>query len=696
VTDVNNTGTFGEATLTSNPAKLFICGDSATIEMSATVATGGSTTYIGWRIETESGCGKDLMPVDHANPNEGNPYAPCNKKQSALTVGDPAVRRFYAKAFCDGNMNCVKDADEDYYYAADGSVIEVQVFLAKVEIAMDGDRDGTINFNDPDDAKYLFWVNDDHDTKHYNSMEHQEQEDDSAEWFDAADTSPNCDDDHIGMKGGKKVIDPGGTPGWENPPPEEQNCRRDLEDFTPLHIRVDNSTATASGITYWLQYATTTTDTPKVNIFKAVVTNTSYLTDGAIADDQIKELKLLSVADSEVPLPNANIKAGNVVSPFILEGAAPGKGDLTIIVRYGTTEICRKAVTLELRPITKCYQVFRIETVGEVSEDETAGWYNSDFTKSDDYLLWVHGFNVNAIDKAYWPGTIFKRLWWRGYTGHFGWFEWPCETVGWLELNADIFDNSENTAWQCGDALLDRINKLNSGGHSGKVRLVAHSQGNIMAGEALRNASGVVLHTYIATQAAIAGDHYQAGLIENPEHYWQPFPTTPTVISKYPVSPGKDAPYLSTVFGKVLPGRVHAYYNPVDYALRSSLFSWERNNAGKPDLLRHYTEGDGVPVSYEPSAGDRFYRDTVIPFFFETTLEFPLDRFDIFSYAAEARSFAVGTDPPVGFVGNRDLGDWEYDGRHYSHSRQLRSNIVDEHDYWSAIVEDCALSTSVP
>jgi hypothetical protein len=130
VTDVNNTGTFGEATLTSNPAKLFICGDSATIEMSATVSL-GATTYIGWRIETESGCGKDLMPVDHANPNEGNPYAPCNKKQSALTVGDPAVRRFYVKAFCDGNANCVKDADEDYYYAADGSVIEVQVFIIK-------------------------------------------------------------------------------------------------------------------------------------------------------------------------------------------------------------------------------------------------------------------------------------------------------------------------------------------------------------------------------------------------------------------------------------------------------------------------------------------------------------------------------------------------------------------------------------
>jgi pimeloyl-ACP methyl ester carboxylesterase len=132
VTDVNNTGTFGEATLTSNPAKLFICGDSATIEMSATVSL-GATTYIGWRIETESGCGKDLMPVDHANPNEGNPYAPCNKKQSALTVGDPAVRRFYVKAFCDGNANCVKDADEDYYYAADGSVIEVQVFIIKAE-----------------------------------------------------------------------------------------------------------------------------------------------------------------------------------------------------------------------------------------------------------------------------------------------------------------------------------------------------------------------------------------------------------------------------------------------------------------------------------------------------------------------------------------------------------------------------------
>ena len=73
------------------------------------------------------------------------------------------------------------------------------------------------------------------------------------------------------------------------------------------------------------------------------------------------------------------------------------------------------------------------------------------------------------------------------------------------------------------------------------------------------------------------------------------------------------------------------------------------------------------------------------------------DRFRIFAYAAEARSFALGTiDPTNEATEIRGFGSFAlqtmprpYDRKHYSHSRQLRSSIVDEGAYWARVMADC-------
>lgn len=552
-------------------------------------------------------------------------------------------------------------------------VDKVKVTALKVDIAMDGNRDDAINFDDPADARYLFWVNNDYDVMHWEeNMWHED--DDSAPYDPWPSTTPipkNCDDNYIGqiVYGGAQI----------NP----HNCRRDLEDFTRLHIRIEDAITKMSGIEYYLKFEGVTAGSPSVNIFEAVDESLAYLQVGAAADQQIEKTKLLTVASSEVPLPNAYIKNLGQVTPFLLEGKCEGKGRLTLIVKKDGTELCRKAVLLELRPIGKFYQVFQVAMAGQNSAEVSAG-YNSDFTSTDDYLLFVHGFNVDSTGKAYWPGTVFKRLWWQGYKGHVGWFDWPCVVRDWWDLNPEFFDNSENIAWQCGGALLHRINQLNAGAHAGKVRLMAHSQGNIIAGEALRNASGVAVQAYLATQAAIAGDHYSAGLPQNPNSYGQLFPTTPNILTSDPLA---GSPYLSGIFSHVGIFGVFAYINNADYALRRGMFSWERNNAMKPDLNYWYHEVDGVVDTYV-WPNEYFFYDDLLPGF--RVLSYPNDRFEIYSYAAESRSFALGTDGVAGFA----LFDLQnvplpYNEAHYSHSRQLRSNIVDEEAYWRRVVENC-------
>jgi hypothetical protein len=309
--------------------------------------------------------------------------------------------------------------------------------------------------------------------------------------------------------------------------------------------------------------------------------------------------------------------------------------------------------------------------------------YNDDFVKSNDYLLFVHGFNVNDTEKKQWPATVFKRLWWQGYTGHVGFFDWPCEA---LDLsNPKCYDNSDFNAWQCGAALRNRFVSLNSGKHSGKVRVIAHSQGNIITGEAIRRSPNNILHTYIATQAAISGDCYQSGL----KPYFTSY-TTPNVRANYPQT---GEPYLTGIDKKV--GKRFNYYNIGDYALRTmSLFSWEANNKMRPDIDYWYTEGDNDIDTYKPDLGDRFYY-AIVPYINERSLLFPANTFEIFSYDAEARASAIGVLPSMdkGIFTSFNLRNapLRYDNQHYSHSRQFRSNIVAEWQYWSKVIGNAAL-----
>lgn len=475
--------------------------------------------------------------------------------------------------------------------------------------------------------------------------------------------SPDYNNDYIGFKSG-----PGSS------------CRRDLEDFTRLHILIDSNAANLPGITYWMRFENTTSGSPSVNIFEAINESMDYLENGTIADQQIQKTTLITIGSAEVQLPSQYIKAGNQRSPFILEGRAAGKGDLTIVVKVNGNEVCKKAVTLELRPITQFYQVFQVATVGQNSTNVSAS-YNPDFTSSDDYLLFVHGFNVNAIDKAYWPGTVFKRLWWRGYKGHFGFFDWPCDLFSFVNLQC--YDDSDYNAWRCGAALLDRINQLNNGDHSGKVRLLAHSQGNVVAGEALRLASGQVAHTYIASQAAIPADCYQTGVSEYFSNY-----STPNVFLTYPPTSNT---YLTGVSGKA--GQFFSFYNTEDYALHSAWAgSWEWNNAARPDAHYHYV---GPTNAYDTAAQptpSRFYYD-VLPYVppAPRDMVFTNDTFEIFSYAAEARGSALGVQSSMNDFTTFDLSasPLNYTSEHYSHSRQFRSNIVDEKVYWSEVISDC-------
>jgi hypothetical protein len=306
--------------------------------------------------------------------------------------------------------------------------------------------------------------------------------------------------------------------------------------------------------------------------------------------------------------------------------------------------------------------------------------------------MFVHGWNMTPDDKTQFADTMFKRLWHQGYKGRFGAYRWPTFFTPSAEVNN--FNGSEERAWSSAAPLArllqDRSTIFNVGGSS-RVRVFGHSMGNIVCSEALRGLWPTApVHTYISGQAALAAHCWDD---TNPRwmnmgiqwsntaniyrSYWQP-------------AAGTDAPHKweadgrpSYMHSSYMPGNVKYvnHYNTDDWALKS----WELNQKLKPAIGYHY---GWVPGSALGSA-HRFYKNLISP----TTLVCPANRFQIFSWASEVRSFATGAEPATRgmfsvFV-NLRAAPYSFDDKHKGHSAQFRSTIQKRWVYWRKFLVDC-------
>jgi len=441
----------------------------------------------------------------------------------------------------------------------------------RVDIAMDGNRDGEIDFDDPEDKEYLFWVNNDYDVEHFDENDVQLQQDDNV-----SGDHTNCDDDTIG----NSVLGGG--------------CERDLEDFTRLNIRVGENTASLPGVTYWIRFGLTPSS-PSVNIFEAVDGTTSYLTDINQSSQQIKKNRINSqpVTEVERQIDNQFIKANGETTTFLLEGCSVGEGDLTFVVKVDGEEFCSESVFLELKDISFFYKKYTATVTGQkwdaqVSSTATPPTGGDYLPETDEMFLFVHGWNMSPATKTAWAETVFKRLWWQGYKGGVALFDWPTlydYNAGvyfwqWWDLITEShhFDNSEYISWLSADALIDVFSELNA---NGKLRVLAHSMGNVVTASALHKYPETLppLHTYIAAQAAISAHYYDNGVYANEPAVGVTI-ETPDVMGHYSdcLSDFSYPPYMDGKTNNVT--YLFNYHNYGDFALRK----WNLNNHGQRQL----------------------------------------------------------------------------------------------------------------
>jgi pimeloyl-ACP methyl ester carboxylesterase len=147
------------------------------------------------------------------------------------------------------------------------------------------------------------------------------------------------------------------------------------------------------------------------------------------------------------------------------------------------------------------------------------------FLSGSDTVVLVHGWNnTDGTQTNGPPGdskkasaeTAFKRLYWQGFRGNVTAFDWPTfadqegPVQGYPDLLNFSYNASEYQAFRSGRSLM---NFLQGQKATGPVHLLAHSMGNVVAAEALRqwtaagNAQPLVTN-YVAMQGALSAGAY--------------------------------------------------------------------------------------------------------------------------------------------------------------------------------------------
>jgi hypothetical protein len=634
--------------------------------------------------------------------------------------------------------------------------------LSAPELALDANRDGEIKLPSADDSDatsadkpFRFWLNDDDDRQH------------------TVDGSDSEEDD---LGGGEQI-------GLKADCLEDRpQSKRDLEDYARLWISTQGLNSAFKDETnplyLGLQWTDTNGTTPAIKIVKHVETDggTKYLTDDTVAQQQYTaagaiqgitntypNLTLVDASDTDgrfFVLPKSLFSDLSETAPktyLLFEGVQVGKGQLRLVILKKDGSTYTKigdgpGVWMDLKKIEDFYERWTVGDTdggtpwsaavrkkttiaanGNVYSYSDGFAYASDAPEEMKYILYVHGWNMQAWEKNRFAETAFKRLYWQGYKGRFGVFCWPSTYSFEPPLSAILdgtnYDQGEWAAWKSATPLKDLLVSLN-GTYGGQVNVMAHSMGNVVTGEALRLASqqgtGQIVRAYVASQAAVPAHCYDGARSEDIAAVFGFWTSIGRFFDGSTQLPNVYPDWLTS--NGAATGRRVNFYNVNDYALWHDV--WELNQAFKPDRpdgsaqpwYYGYEDNLGAPPTLH-SSFIRFdhYNTDADPVGIEErqlgTQAAVGDRYEIMAFASESRTMAVGAAGALPGLRVLDLtGVWPSDnqsvklhtdtghpdGLNYSahkwHSAQFRSTNMRQNGYWKALLDDRGfnLSTTTP
>jgi hypothetical protein len=484
-------------------------------------------------------------------------------------------------------------------------------------------------------------------------------------------------------------------------------CQRNLENFARLWVCGLPNLPTSQGYAVTLGPYTYNTS---INLYAAYETNggTGYLTDTNIAAAQIGSgygNMLAHIGDGTYPyytLPVDN-NGQPLLTRFLFEGVNPSAGNLALTISQNGQTIAQAFVYLNLQDIKNLYEQAEVTNVIQtwpemVQQPKTSGFeiLNSPPYSSYDaqqLAVFVHGWRMTEWDYEDFSDTMFKRLYWQGYQGRFASLRWPTRSADTDTNNVFgvpedklTFNRSEHIAFESGTGAGLYFYNLRQRFTNYIISACAHSQGNIVMMEALKELAGAgqsPLDNYVMMQAAVPAHCYDTTVTNLPSMLEaEANIPTPNTYANYAVG------ITNALRGD---GRIANFYNPIDFALATgsnTLFtmpifgtismstSWEANESSlfmKPLILFGY--------SYNPTNQVAI---VVTNFFTEiwgvTNLQTRIvtDPLELMPFVARPRSKAAGAQGGIGQMvngGQLDLTTLGFTAQDYDHSGEFNRNI---------------------
>jgi hypothetical protein len=317
--------------------------------------------------------------------------------------------------------------------------------------------------------------------------------------------------------------------------------------------------------------------------------------------------------------------------------------------------------------------------------------YTANSPQTNDYILFVPGWRMLPSDDTDFANTSYKRLFWQGYKGRFGTFNWPTEWINTTGASkttlltdpakvyaiGENFAESEQRALFSATALEALLTKLagqyTSGSNgSSRVNVLSHSMGSYVVSEALRLAitpgGTPIVNTYIASQGATPAEAYDGS-----------GPGSAPRLDEFAWLTG-DLSGM-TYYGDIGASVSHLvnYYNPLDFAL------------AQEDVLNAVKDNYSFGGYSTEALGDyRFYDSNGF------ALDNWKDRYSILAFAGINATNGIGKSANVGgpFDQSKQIDvatAFGFNGNTFDHSAEFMGTNAQRGDYWNQVLKTFGL-----
>ena len=235
-------------------------------------------------------------------------------------------------------------------------------------------------------------------------------------------------------------------------------------------------------------------------------TNDVYTTTG----DPVYAADLIPVSgDGEEIDPDDYLGLGNAPGVLAFEAASEvSRSDaLFLLVMDGDDVLFSYGLPLAVFSVDHMYRWRGLRQVcgGASAIPDRTGepWHMTDAEATDVDVFFLHGFNVSESDARNWSRQVFKRLWLSGSRARFHGFSWYGDytligsTFNGLHYHQDVYH-----ALKTASAFKSHVEAAQP--DSSKRVIMAHSLGNMVAAEALRQ--GLAVGKYFMFNAAVASE----------------------------------------------------------------------------------------------------------------------------------------------------------------------------------------------